>query len=83
MTDNRTIMMNMLSLVQDCFGDAYGASCFGCGQKIGGNELWVEALDHNWHPHCFVCDVRDFTCISLHHISIYTSCNSSIHPFIL
>ena len=27
----------------DCFGAIYGATCFGCSQKIGGNELWVEA----------------------------------------
>ena len=38
-----------------CFTAAYGVQCYGCKQLVGGNELWVEAMDHNWHPQCFVC----------------------------
>ena len=45
----------------DCYGAAYGATCFGCGQKIGGDELWVEAMDHQWHSQCFKCEVS--TCM--------------------
>ena len=45
----------------DCFGAAYGATCHGCQGKIGGDELWVEALEHQWHSQCFVCDVSKDT----------------------
>ena len=41
----------------NCFTTSYGVQCFGCKQLIGGNELWVEAMDQNWHPDCFVCTV--------------------------
>ena len=51
-------MENNMLFCTDCYGAVYGATCFGCGQRIGGDELWVEALDHQWHPACFVCDVR-------------------------
>lgn len=40
-----------------CFTNSYGVQCFGCKQMIGGNELWVEAMEQNWHPECFVCTV--------------------------
>ena len=40
-----------------CFTSSYGVQCFGCKQMIGGNELWVEAMEQNWHPECFVCIV--------------------------
>ena len=42
-----------------CYGESYGATCGGCGSKIGGDELWVEALDQQWHSHCFTCTVRE------------------------
>lgn len=50
-------MENNMLFCADCFGAIYGATCFGCGQKIGGDELWVEALEHQWHSHCFRCEV--------------------------
>ena len=50
-------MENNLLFCGDCFGSVYGATCFGCSRKIGGDELWVEALEHQWHPACFVCEV--------------------------
>ncbi len=50
-------MENNLLFCVDCFGALYGATCHGCSQRIGGDELWVEALEHTWHPACFVCDV--------------------------
>ena len=54
-------------MLKDCYGEMYGATCFACKQKIGANELWVEALDHNWHPQCFVCGVSiSSTCNSCH-----------------
>ena len=40
-----------------CFAAMNAVQCFGCKQLIGGNELWVEAMDQNWHPGCFVCIV--------------------------
>ena len=40
-----------------CYGESYGATCGGCGSKIGGDQLWVEALDQQWHSHCFTCTV--------------------------
>ena len=40
-----------------CFATMNAVQCFGCKQLIGGNELWVEAMDQNWHPGCFVCIV--------------------------
>ena len=43
---------------QNCFTETYGVTCSGCGQSISANELWVEALERNWHPQCFVCAVR-------------------------
>ena len=46
-----------------------GVRCAGCNQTVGANELWVEALDKNWHPHCFVCEVSD--CTSLHTRVLY------------
>lgn len=52
-------MENNLLFCADCFGSLYGSNCHGCGQRIGGDELWVEALEHTWHPACFVCDVSD------------------------
>ena len=45
-------------LCGDCYGESYGATCGGCGQKIGGDQLWVEALDQQWHQNCFICTVR-------------------------
>ncbi|XP_019854051.1 PREDICTED: LIM domain-binding protein 3-like [Amphimedon queenslandica] len=48
-------MENGMLFCSNCFTEAYGVSCSGCGQTIGANELWVEALDRNWHPQCFVC----------------------------
>jgi len=45
-----------------CFSVSYGVECFGCKQLIGGNELWVEAMDQNWHPECFVCSVSILLC---------------------
>ena len=42
-----------------CYGESYGATCGGCGSKIGGDQLWVEALDQQWHSHCFTCTVRE------------------------
>ena len=51
-------MENNMLFCADCFGSVYGATCFGCGQKIGGSELWVEALEHQWHSNCFRCEVR-------------------------
>lgn len=45
----------------DCYGASYGATCFGCGLKIGGDELWIEAMGHNWHSACFQCEVS--TCV--------------------
>ena len=42
-----------------CYGESYGATCGGCGSNIGGDELWVEALDQQWHSHCFTCTVRE------------------------
>ena len=44
-------------LCTQCFTVSFGVECFGCKQLIGGNELWVEAMDQNWHPECFVCTV--------------------------
>ena len=41
----------------DCYAEQYGATCNGCGQKIGGDELWIEALDATWHQRCFICEV--------------------------
>ncbi|CAI8032732.1 Paxillin [Geodia barretti] len=38
-----------------CYGESYGATCGGCGSRIGGDQLWVEALDQQWHSHCFTC----------------------------
>lgn len=55
-------MENNMLFCADCFGAVYGATCFGCGQKIGGDELWVEALEHQWHSNCFRCEVRVQTC---------------------
>ena len=52
-------MENNLLFCADCFGAIYGATCFGCGQKIGGGELWVEALEHQWHSNCFRCEVSN------------------------
>ena len=40
-----------------CYSDQFGAMCAGCSKAIGGGDLWVEALDKNWHPNCFVCEV--------------------------
>ena len=40
-----------------CYGESYGATCAGCETKIGGDQLWVEALDQQWHSHCFTCTV--------------------------
>ena len=40
-----------------CYGESYGATCGGCGSKIGGDQLWVEALDQQWHSYCFTCTV--------------------------
>ena len=42
-----------------CYGESYGATCGGCGSKIGGDELWVGALDQQWHSHFFTCTVRE------------------------
>ena len=42
-----------------CYGESYGATCGGCGSKIGGDQLWVEALDQQWHSHCFTCTVSE------------------------
>ena len=42
-----------------CYGESYGATCGGCGSRIGGDQLWVEALDQQWHSHCFTCTVRE------------------------
>ena len=42
-----------------CYGESYGATCGGCGSKIGGDQLWVEALDQQWHSHCFTCNVSE------------------------
>ena len=50
-------------LCGDCYGEAYGATCGGCGQKIG-DQLWVEALELQWHPQCFTCTV----CYSVFHL---------------
>lgn len=44
-------------LCGDCYGETYGATCGGCGQKIGGDQLWVEALDKQWHSQCFTCTI--------------------------
>ena len=52
-------MENNLLFCVDCYSSLYGATCFGCSQRIKGDELWVEALEHQWHPSCFVCDVRE------------------------
>ena len=65
----------ILFSTQNCFTEAYGVSCSGCGQTIGANELWVEALDRNWHPQCFVCGVRETTPT--------LSCNLFLHSFCL
>ena len=49
-----------------CYGESYGATCGGCGSKIGGDQLWVEALDQQWHSHCFTCTVSEcvlFRCV--------------------
>ena len=43
----------------DCYGESYGATCGGCGNKIGGGQLWVEALDQQWHSQCFICTVSE------------------------
>ena len=45
-----------------CYGESYGATCGGCGSKIGGDQLWVEALDQQWHSHCFTCTVSECVC---------------------
>ena len=45
-----------------CYGESYGATCGGCGSKIGGHQLWVEALDQQWHSHCFTCTVSEWVC---------------------
>ena len=42
-----------------CYGESHGATCGGCGSKIGGDQLWVEALDQQWHSHCFTCTVSE------------------------
>lgn len=42
---------------KNCFDQSYGTTCHGCKQNISANDLWVEALDNNWHPQCFVCTV--------------------------
>ena len=39
-----------------CYSDQFGVICAGCNKVIGGADLWVEALEKNWHPHCFVCE---------------------------
>ena len=44
------------------YGESYGATCGGCGSKIGGDQLWVEALDQQWHSHCFTCTVSECVC---------------------
>ena len=36
--------------VHSCFGD-------GANTPISGGELWIEALQHQWHSRCFVCEV--------------------------
>ena len=49
-----------------CYGESYEATCGGCGSKIGGDQLWVEALDQQWHSHCFTCTVSEcvlFLCV--------------------
>ncbi|XP_070559677.1 leupaxin-like [Ptychodera flava] len=28
-------------------------TCYGCNEKLG--SKWVEAMNQNWHPDCFVC----------------------------
>lgn len=59
-----------------CFTLSYGVQCFGCKQLIGGNELWVEAMDQNWHPECFVCTVSPLlmslyiSTISVHYLGM-------------
>ena len=40
-----------------CFTLNNAVECFGCKQLVGGNDLWIEAMDQNWHPQCFVCVV--------------------------
>ena len=41
-----------------CYRESYGATCGGCGSKIGGDQLWVEALDQLTllHLHCEVSE---------------------------
>ncbi len=51
-------MENNLLFCADCFGSLYGATCSGCAGKIGGGELWIEALDGTWHSGCFICEVQ-------------------------
>ena len=46
-----------------CYSEQFGVICAGCNKVIGGADLWVEALDKNWHPNCFVCEVRGHTYI--------------------
>ena len=50
-------MENNQLFCKNCFNQSYGTTCRGCQGNIGANDLWVEALEHNWHPQCFVCTV--------------------------
>ena len=50
-------MENNMAICKECYGALYGSTCHGCNQRIGGDELWVEALEHTWHPACFICEV--------------------------
>lgn len=49
-------MDNNLLFCSECFSSLFGATCYGCSKRIAGEELWVEALDHQWHPACFSCE---------------------------
>ena len=61
----------------DCFGAMYGATCYGCGQKIGGDELWIEALQQQWHSRCFVCEVGAF--LATFHLPPHTCVRTHTH----
>ena len=54
-------MDNNLLFCSECFSSLFGATCYGCSKRIAGEELWVEALDHQWHPACFSCEVHTHT----------------------
>ena len=54
-----------------CYGESYGATCGGCGSKIGGDQLWVEALDQQWHSHCFTCTVSVCVCECVHVLVVF------------